>query len=418
MGNKISRIEKEFIINSLNDKKMPLNVYGNKENIPGILLNCDDSMLEITSRDTSWDQFSPDDNVKIFFAYFGNVMTFITRIIKIDDNLFIKYPDEIYKNLQRKYIRVVPPAEIQAAFYIENTKIELNFPKSEEYAKVEFQDDLNERYASIESLILQFREKVHNMVSGNKIVMFRNREPESIEEKIIVKTTKILYIPSVDEPFPEFDPDMEERIVTRSHFIPSNEEPDGIYFEDLKRDELSKYLKEKKDSGVYAEVYCPILYHEYVIGYIYLTNPTADSGRIDKMVIAYLIEFSKILAYALEKSGYFKKNIKGPKEYRPNIVDISASGLLFTHSSEKFKEIIILYKDTDIHLSFGERKMKIGARIMRKYSEGQNSYYGAQFLEVKPEDLRFLFDFVYGRNITDTDIDTWEGGASPPELVL
>jgi hypothetical protein len=53
---------------------------------------------------------------------------------------------------------------------------------------------------------------------------------------------------------------------------------------------------------------------------------------------------------------------------------------------------------------------------MRKYKIKDIYFYGIQFLEVAPEDFRFLFEHVYGRPFADADDRFWEGGADPPEL--
>lgn len=102
--------------------------------------------------------------------------------------------------------------------------------------------------------------------------------------------------------------------------------------------------------------------------------------------------------------------------FEPEIIDISASGLLFTHSEKKLSELLGLYGDIQLILKVGHRKLQILSRVMRKYEYYGQYFYGIQFLEIEPEDFRFLFEYVYGRPFTEEDDRLWEGGAKPPEL--
>ena len=51
---------------------------------------------------------------------------------------------------------------------------------------------------------------------------------------------------------------------------------------------------------------------------------------------------------------------------------------------------------------------------MRRYEVEDMTYFGLQFMEIQPEDFRFLFDHVYGRPFTEKDDQLWEGGAKAP----
>ena len=105
-------------------------------------------------------------------------------------------------------------------------------------------------------------------------------------------------------------------------------------------------------------------------------------------------------------------------EYSANIVDISASGLLFAHPSHELAENFVLYTDFDLIMQFDKRKMVVPSRVMRRFDEEDTHYYGILFLEMKPEDFRYLFDLIYGREFTQEDEDVWEGGSAPPTVDL
>ena len=53
---------------------------------------------------------------------------------------------------------------------------------------------------------------------------------------------------------------------------------------------------------------------------------------------------------------------------------------------------------------------------MRKYKSGDTVFYGLIILGIKQEDFKDLFQLVYGRKVTEEDVELWEGGSAPPEI--
>lgn len=417
MGLEISRIEKEFIIQALWNKKIPVEVHGRKLKITGIVKTYDEETVELEPNEGSFDVFKDGDALRLYFSYFGNVMTFETRVIRAGDVLVISFPKRILKNLTRKYERVPAPENVELSFLIKETKVELKFPKSEEYDPViPPQVDEGFNSSSIIDLVNDFRKKAAGFSDENNIVMFREKEPDSFEEEIIARTGKCLFIPSTAEAFPMSDLDTNGKIITRYMLYPDPEDvPEGS--KEVSRENIDDYLLKKKQLGIVSEICCPVLYHEYAVGYIRLVKKVG-SGVLDKGDVETVHQFSKILAYTLKVNGYFKGEKPTENVYTAEILDLSASGLLFMHTSPSLRSLVVLYTDLKIQLRLGERRMEIYARIMRKYQDGNKTFYGLQFLEIEPEDFRYLFQFVYGRDFTVEDDELWEGGAEPPELNL
>jgi c-di-GMP-binding flagellar brake protein YcgR len=409
MGTPISRIEKEFILNAIFEKGMAIGIHGDKKEGSGKVLALDNDVLTIgVPGGGDFSQFHQGEEVRIFFTYYEQVMTFISTIEEINDNeLVLTIPDAVYKNLQRKYERIPSPGGAVISFVIEEERVQLDFPKSEEYDPVEIpQASITFNSDELADLIDAFRNSVNSFCTANEIKMFREQKPETFEEKLVARTGRILYLPSVLKGLPEDS--MGLGIVTRGSFFDDEFE--------LTQDKLPEYLKDRQALGIQSEVFCPVLYHEYTVGYIRLvsTNPslliTVDHVRKVK-------EFSKILSYSLKLNGYFEEEVS-PEEYNPTIIDLSASGMLFGHPSEKLNDLVMLYTDLSVQMRIGDRSMTIESRIMRKFEGPKMTYYGLQFLDIQPEDFRFLFDFIYGRQFTLEDADLWEGGATPPKLEL
>ena len=415
MGSTISRIEREFILNSVCDNAIPLKLSGYKVKASGTLETVDDDFIIISSEEGVEELFPVGSEVRVYFSYYGHVMTFVTHVSGIlDGNLKADVPESIHKNLTRKYERVVPPDGVSISFEQRGAKIALSFPRTEEYDPVDI-PEYTEGYdpGNIQGLVAAFREKVKDKVSENTVTMYRGRPPKGLEETLICQTGKIFYIPSTLGNLPENDYELDGRIVTRALLLRS--ERIGVN-EEVLQDRLPVLLAEKREKGIIAEIFCPIIYHEYAVGFIHLVQSGRKDKVFDRALLDETYQFSKILAYALKISGYFKETIPEKSEYDGEILDMSASGLLFANNSEALEKSLLLYSDIDVQFRFGPRSMRIGARIMRKFSGNSVNYFGIQFMEIKPEDFRFLFDFVYGRDVTSEEEELWEGGSDPPKL--
>ena len=417
MGLEISRIEKEFIIQSLWDKKIPVEIHGRKVKADGVVCTFDDETIDFEPAEGNFDSFNDGDHLRVYFSYYGNVMTFETRIIRATGKLVVSFPRRIMKNLTRKYERVPVPGKIELSFMMQETKVLLHFPKTEEYDPVlppEVNDPANT--SSIVDLVNEYKKNAASFCDENNIVMFREKEPEGFEEEIITRTGKCLFIPSTSEPFPMNDMDTGGKIITRYVLYSDQDDvPEGS--SEISRENIDDYLLKKKQLGIVSEIYCPVLYHEYAVGYIYLAKKIG-SGVFEARDLDSANQFSKVLAYTLKINGYFKGEKPTTNEYRAEILDISASGLLFMHTSPSLRNLVMLYTDLQIQLKVGERSMSIYSRIMRKFQDGNKTFYGLQFLEIEPEDFRYLFQYVYGRDFSVEDEELWEGGSKPPELNL
>ncbi len=417
MGIAVGRIEREFIIKSAMDKELDVMVHGNKTQINAKIVDYTERYVSLEKSDGSnWVEIGPEDSIRIYISYFGHVMTFETDIEELETHVLkVHFPTSLVKNLQRKFERVPPPEGIHCSFVMKGSEIVLDFPKTEEYnpaTKPEVEEEFDT--ASISELVSTFKSKVSDIVSTNAITMFREREPETLEERLITRYGRSLYIPScrgnflIDEPVPGCP------TITRNMIIKVLRE-EGT--QDANMDvRLRMILDDKWEQGINSEIYTPVLYHEYAVGYIYLANTGERKSSISENILEYSCQFSKVLAYSLKMHNYFKEDTPKPIHYDANIIDISASGMLFAHSSPELSGKLVLYTDFDLTLQIGPRKLNIPSRVMRKFTESNMSYYGILFLELNPEDFRFLFDYVYGRELTVEDESKWEGGAEPPEI--
>ncbi len=412
MGIETNRIETEFIIKSVCEKKIPVNLHYGKKTVK---CSFSDYSLEknitLSLKPEDRQMIGDSDTITIYFSYYSHVMTLKAKVLeKTNHNtVIISYPDVLYKNLSRKFERVEPPEGAKIEFTVKGEKFELNFPKTDEYNPVDAPDFDPGSFAvdNIVGLIDEFRNKMLEDVMVVNIVTFRKKGPESLEEMIVSRTGRTLFIPSINDNLPE------EHVIEN---VPV-----------LTEDDIDKYVEngsknlrirnfEKSSEGVHSELYCPVLYNEYVIGYITLQNRDDKKAVISKEILEYVFQFSKVLAFSLKVNNYFKDKVVAFERFESRIIDISASGLLFSSNSKKLDKSFFIYTDMKAEIFLGGSVINASCRIMRKYKSNGTVFYGIIFLDIDEMDFELLFLMLYGRKSTDIDRDKWEGGAEPPPV--
>ena len=102
-------------------------------------------------------------------------------------------------------------------------------------------------------------------------------------------------------------------------------------------------------------------------------------------------------------SGYFDEGLIDDNTFEGSVIDISVSGLLFAYPSSSLSSSLLPDCELSIRLTAPKRSINTNAVIVRRYRDGSMGYFGCRFLDMAPEDLRFLFEYIYGRPITDED---------------
>ncbi len=416
MGTEVGRIEKEFVFKSLVDDGIPCDVHGSRKEYSCRFSGVSEDRLEMAPVEGKMEGFSPGDEVRVFFYLKNNYHTFSSRVVEATpEKIVVRQPPGVYKNLQRKYERVNLQGSIDVSFSLHGTKVELNFPKSDRFSPLEPpEEDSAFDARRIHEVVKTFRIKMETMTTDNKIVMLRDRMPRSWEEKTIVRLGKSLWIPSTTEDFPVRDPFPDERVITKSDLMALEEEAGVAPY--VITSKLGNILYEKTKKDIVSELWCPVLYNEYVVGYVHVWNTAARRERISRDLIEYVQQFAKVLCYSLVTNGYFKVENSTERRYEAPIIDMSASGLLFAHTSAELVRELLVHTDLDLTVRLDTRTIPVGGRIMRKFRDAENTYFGLLFLRIEEEDLHFLFKYLYGKEFDQSLEGTWEGGAPPPPL--
>jgi hypothetical protein len=420
MGEKVGRIVREFLFRGLEQRQLELKVHVRQQELSCRAATVEPDRIELEVMEGDPEGLRAGDHARVYFLFQNNWHTFDTTVLACEQRrLELEIPEGVYKNPQRKYERVRLAEEVEVYFTLKGQRVELNFPRTgrppAEEAVPAVSQDFD--FSSLGKLHAGFRERMKKAVSEGRIVMLRDKLPEKYEEKLIAALGKMLWIPQTEEDWPAKDPFPDQRVILRRDLVRYEEALDRPSY--VITSKLANILYEKQKRGLHSELWCPILFESYIIGYVYLANRDERKERISKELADWVWEFAKVLSYSLQLSGYFTSRTDvAERRYESPIIDISAAGLLFAHPRLELAKELLVHTDLSITVRFPERRLVIHARVRRKFQDGERSYFALQFLQISPEDMAFLFEKLYGKPFSSEEDGKWEGGTPPPPLDL
>ena len=402
MATPIKRIEKEFLLKTLYDDQMPV-----------MHLKGQTQYVLIVEKPTKGQMFFRADRpieglrvrkkLDLIFDYRGQVIIFSAEVASFkDEHIITEEPEFLYKNLDRSFSRVTTPSDLQVTFSFLDDRYSLSYPKISEYESEEIGEiirSLNPR--NLTDLVDQLASWIKGYASGYKLVIFKSAKPNTTEERLLAETGKTFYVPSTLGTLPQEDPYPKKRLITEDHFRRYLEST-GVDLQFV-ADAYTRFFKQKHDSGIFSDLWVPILFQEYVIGYIHLWISAEGKLPFDYSIIETLYQFSKVLAASLKMNGYFESGKLKNEPFEGKIIDISASGLLFTYPNSSLANTLMPDNELAVHLRTPRRTVNTKAKIVRRYRDSIQGYFGCRFQDIEPEDLRFLFEYIYARPFTDTD---------------
>jgi hypothetical protein len=351
----------------------------------------------------------PRKRLDLMFDYKGQVIIFSIEVSAVKDTQIVAdAPEYLFKNLDRSYSRVSVPLDLKVRFTFRGDRFQLHYPKVQEYESGEIGDWMNNvDPKNLQGLIDQMSAWISGYASGYKMVIFKTTKPATTEERVVAETGKTLYLPSTLANFPQSDPYPKKRLIIEEMFRRYLESTgvDPQYIDDA----INRFIKQKFDAGFFSDAWVPILFQEYVIGYIHIWINKEGKLPFDYNVIETLYQFSKVLAFSLKTNGYFDSGRVKNEPFEGKIVDISASGLLFAYPHSSMSSALLPDSELAVCLTASKRTINASARIVRRYKDNALGYFGCRFLDMAPEDMRFLFEYLYGKPFTDSDANFVSG---------
>ena len=402
MATPIKRIEKDFLLKVLYDEQIPVMYLKNRtEYILTMIKPAKDEICFKADRPVTG--LKARKKMDLLFDYRGRVVTFNLEVSSIKDDMITAVsPEFLYKDLDRSFSRVQTPLDLQVHFTFLGDRYSLTYPKISSFEAGDpgsLLESMNPK--NLSGLVDQLASWIKGYANGYKLVIFKDVKPVSTEERLLAETGKTFFIPSTLGNFPQSDPYPKSRLVTDEIFKRYLESTgvDLAYVDDA----AARFLKAKFDSGVFSDLWVPVLFQEYVIGYIHAWINKEGKLPFDYSVIDTLYQFSAVLAHSLKLNGYFESGKLRSESFEGKVIDISASGLLFTYPNSPLAASLMPNINLSIRLITPKRTVNTNAQIVRRYKDNAQGYFGIRFMDMAPEDMRFLFEFIYGKPFTDSD---------------
>lgn len=327
--------------------------------------------------------------------------------INVQEKHFVgNMPEFLYKDLDRSYRRVSFPRDMEVKFILPGDQYILPFPQVSTVEPFEKTDaaleaaidpdihDFNGILAAIDRCIKDYAD-------GYKVVPFKDENSLSFEEQLIAKYGKVLFLPSMGDQFPNPSASTypEKYLITEEQFKEylKSTGVNPTYFDKA----IAHFFDSKKGGGIFADLWIPLFFKNYVIGSIRVWIKNADKVPLDYKVIAPLYRYAQALVQALKEQGYFESHCIKNTPLTATGIDISTSGLRFTYPHSSIATAMMLNSTIALKLLMPKRTINVNIQIVRSYKKRDTVFFGCRFLDITPEDMRFLFEYIYGTPFTE-----------------
>jgi hypothetical protein len=399
----IKRVEKDFILKVVFDEQIPI-IYLRNRTIYLLTLEkpAKAEIYLISNRFIPGLQARRKINLSVNFR--NQVISFFAEIISVRDrHIAATVPELLYKNLDRSYSRVPDPPDVKIRLLFVGEHYSLSYPKIQKFEWEMSSDQIAENVnpKNMAGLVVQMGEQIGEYADGHRITLFKDVKPTSIEEHLIAETGKAIYLPSTQGKFPKTDHYPKRRLITeeifRRYMESAGTDPK------LLDDAVTRFIRAKFDAGFLSDAWVPIQFQEYVVGYIHLWITDGEKKPFGDDVIDAVFQFAGVFAFSLKENGYFEAGRRRNEPFEGKIIDISVSGFLFAYPHSAISSSLVQDRELKVTIITPKRSIFTNARIVRRYKDSMQGYFGCRFLDMAPEDTRFLFEFIYGRPFTDMD---------------
>ncbi len=407
MAQTIQRIEKEFVLKYLVDNKISIDIRLLTQHFTGVLSSFNSDNLFVTLHDNSdMGNVSKNHAVNVFFHFQKIPITFKSSYVSSEDKIHIfSSPVIMYKDLTRVHERIEADDRISLSIIIEGLKMNIDFPTSASYFDPELltrEHNFADRKMSdlkMGDLIKNFRAHFASFSSTARINIFRNRKFANIIEQLIAISGKVIALPLSDlKQFTE----MEQKIpFLKAHDTKWVAIEIGEDYAKLNKD-FQNHITTMGRRMYRHELYVPILYYEYVVGYVYLMRRETEGFSKKQVELSY--QFCRLLAYSMQTKGYFKKKLVREKITNCELIDISASGLAFSYPQNVPTPPPQLYSELDLILEIDNNPIPIKGRIVRKFNYVNRIYFGIQFVDLSDIVKDRISRELYGDNY-DSEVE-------------
>ena len=397
MSTIIKGVEKDFLLDSLCKEQVALTyIYNRVERIVKIGKITKNEL--IFKSDTIIAGLTPKKKINLSAEYRGVAFVFVVEIDQINDKDFTtKLPETLYKNQDRVHPRLNFPNDIQIKFTFQEDGYLLPISDDTQDQSDDILPDTNLK--TFENILEKLKIWTKKLEIEHKMVLFKDIKPTSIEESIITKTGKALFLPSTKNFFPETDPDPKKRIVTTDIFLKYLDSIGVLpsYYDAA----IKHFVKSKEAKNIYAEAWIPLRFKEYTAGYIHVWTTKEDNLSLEYETMKILFQYANSMVKSLKESKYFDHFALKDRLIAAQGEDISAGGVRFRHTHPFISSHLNVDNELLMKLISTNRTLNLKAKIIRRYEEKGNTFFGCQYYDAEPEDMRFLYEYIYGKPFTN-----------------
>ena len=394
MTRKIGRIESEFILDTVSRSEATLELHADTYRTTCRLVRHYEKQLVVAPLDDRLPESIEERRVTLYFKQHGRVLVMRGRVIEETNRaITIEYDGHVYRSASRDTERIIDPSGIGVSLLSGVKNAELQMLASEGYEPGERpMPSLGFDFGAIQDLQNQFRAQVTQFADGATVVMFRDRLPSNISERIMARSGCIVVLPFYSEEIRTKYSSFGARVLSR-------ERADEIASEMSIADPMEEFrtrLLELQTRDVVRELLCPVLFRKYVVGYLHLIRTSGNDAPFPPDVADYCIQFARVLAYGLRLKGYFRRlEEREPQVNATHLIDISSSGLLFSYPL--LYHNFLLHSEIELQVHFERKSLRILGRIMRRYElDTETIAYGVNFIDIDTNALELLYDRLYG----------------------
>jgi hypothetical protein len=398
--------EKYFYLNTLMDHRVPVRFRFRRREYTLTLLNTQKGRLYLEA-DKPVRDLPCCYRMDLVFEYHGKVIQFVAEAESVIRNSVIvaRDVDTFLKGLGRSFARVSPPADLQVAFAYQGERYDLDFPRLYAWEPVteprQFMADRGIEGSG--DPIQELDSWAGEVADGYKAVFFTKEKPGTLEERLVAETGRVLYLVSPEAGLVKEDPYPERRMITGDLFLRTLERlgfdagrVGGV---------LDSFIKAKGKAGIVSEAWVPIRFQEYVLGYISLWTVPGGKPPLDTKMVETAMEFSKYIAWALQAGGRFESRKIEGEPVDGTVLNISASGGLLGIPLSYSGLPLQPGAEVEATLTTPQRTIHVGVRIVWRFSSGSAGGIGlgCRFIDMSPEDLRFLFEYLYEKPFSEAE---------------
>jgi hypothetical protein len=401
----IKRIEKDFLLGNAMYNDRALKCIFHQKEYTFFITELGKEKLILSSK-TELKEFAERIKIDLTFVFDDTVIAFNVRILENKKTkLVTTAPESLFRNLVRKNERVPVPDELHVRIKKERAEYVLNYAKTS--ANLEYFEHAAQSFDAYNADILmnEHRAWFSTISDGYAVTLFKQKRPAAWEELALNYYGKIFFFSYNDGGFIGEKQNKDNFFITEpeiKQFIMNNA---GTKADPGKT--MQELVLKRTQNNIVSDCFVPIIFIDYIIGYIHIwVNGAAGGGRgtAKKPFTIETVEKIKkatlIFAWVYERNGLFAEGKREPVFFNAEILDISPGGFRFVRMRGRETDIFLEGDMLDVEITIKERRIKCRAGITTGYSDIAHSYYRCKFEEMELEDVRFLYEYLYGKPYT------------------